>query len=111
MTERPLSYILDGHTPVAVTIEEWLEWRKRTDDRHADANGYKDPDKWPNRVAWSEVGGYNVSTVFLAFDHGFSFGNDHVPILFETMACGEGPWDEYQDRYATWEQAEAGHAD
>lgn len=46
-----------------------------------------------------------VSTIFLGTNHAF-FGG--TPILFETMIFG-GEHDEYQERYATWEEAEAGH--
>ena len=46
-----------------------------------------------------------VSTVFLGLDHAFDGG---TPLLFETMIFG-GEHDEYQERYATWDEAEAGH--
>ena len=40
-------------------------------------------DSWPTRsVAHEEVGGYTVSTVFLALDHQFG---DGPPLLWETM--------------------------
>lgn len=47
----------------------------------------------------------NISTVFLGLDH--SHGGQ-VPILFETMVFG-GEFDQYQDRYATIEEAIKGH--
>lgn len=50
----------------------------------------------------------HVSTVFLGLDH--SMGRSNQPILFETMIFG-GPFDGYQRRYATWEEAEKGHAE
>lgn len=60
------------------------------------------------RVAWTEVyDGCRVSTVFLALDHRFS--GDGPPIVFETMVFG-GPFDQEQERYCTWVEAEAGHA-
>ena len=46
-----------------------------------------------------------VSTVFLGIDHNLNGG---PPILFETMVFG-GPHNEYQERYATWDQAEKDH--
>lgn len=46
-----------------------------------------------------------VSTVFLAFDHGWEPGK---PVLFETMVFG-GEDDGYIRRYHTWEEAERGH--
>lgn len=48
-----------------------------------------------------------VSTIFLGIDHNFAL--DGPPLLFETMIFG-GPHDQYQDRYATKEEAIAGHA-
>lgn len=46
-----------------------------------------------------------VSTVFLGLDHGFGLRR---PLLFESM-CFNGPLDEAQERYTTWEEAEKGH--
>jgi len=51
--------------------------------------------------------GVRVSTVFLGIDHNFS--DLGPPLLFETMIFG-GPHDGYQDRYATRDEAIAGHA-
>lgn len=84
------NYILDGHTPVPCPdIVKWGLWYE-TADRH---------------VARDIVNDVTVSTVFLGIDH--SFGRDE-PVLFETMIFG-GPHDEYQRRYCTWDEAEAGH--
>ena len=55
-------------------------------------------------VAWDEVAGAKVSTVFLVIDHGF----EGPPVLFETMVFN-GPHDQWQDRYQTWDEALAGH--
>lgn len=52
------------------------------------------------------MGEAEVSTVFLALDH--SHYPSGPPILFETMVFG-GPHDEHTDRYATWDEAVAGH--
>ena len=46
-----------------------------------------------------------VSTVFLGLDHQWGYG---PPLVFETMLF-DGPEDGYQERYATWAEAEAGH--
>lgn len=89
-------YILEGHQLVAcpdlVTWATWLE----TADR---------------QVALTEVApGIAVSTVFLGLDYGFRMG---PPQLFETMAfndLGSIDCDELFGRYATWSEAEAGHA-
>ena len=84
-------YILDGHAPVAVDLLTWAKW-------------YEQPDR--RLVAkTSPADGIKVSTVFLGFDHQWG---DGPPLLFETMIfCGEH--DGYQERYSTWEEAEAGH--
>ena len=85
-------YILDGRMPVPEPdLIRWAVW-------------YEDPDD--RRVAKDERDGVQVSTVFLGLDHGWG---DGPPILFETMIFG-GPHNKYQERYATWEEAEAGHA-
>jgi hypothetical protein len=52
-----------------------------------------------------DIDGVCVSTVFLGMDHGF---DDGPPTLFETMVF-RGPLDEHQWRYATWDEAVAGH--
>ena len=84
-------YILEGKTPKLVEdVLEWARWYE-TADRHVAETVL------PNSV--------RVSTVFLGLDHSFSDGE---PILFETMIFG-GEHDEYQERYSTWEEAEAGH--
>jgi len=84
-------YILEGKEPVeAPDLMAWARWFE-TADRH---------------VAQTEVGEANVSTVFLGLDHSFGSG---PPLLFETMVFG-GDSDDTQERYPTWEEAEAGHA-
>ncbi len=63
----------------------------------------------PDRiVAKTEIGHVRISTVFLGIDHGFP-GVHKEPILFETMIFG-GKHDGWQQRCATWAQAEAMHA-
>lgn len=47
-----------------------------------------------------------VSTIFLNMDHNIMLGGS--PVLFETMIFGE-PFDGFQYRYNTIDQAEAGH--
>lgn len=54
-----------------------------------------------------------ISTVFLAIDHGWY--KDTAPILYETMVFAEegSPWEDWGDtcrRYATREEAVHGHA-
>ena len=83
-------YILEGKIPKP--IDDILEWGRQfeTADR---------------RVANTQLGNARVSTVFLGLDHSFGGG---TPILFETMIFG-GKYNDYQERYTTWEEAEAGH--
>jgi len=59
-------------------------------------------------VAKTDVaGGSRVSTVFLGVDHRHFGGGP--PLLFETMIFG-GPLDLSCWRYASWDDAEVGHA-
>jgi hypothetical protein len=51
-------------------------------------------------------GGVRVSTVHLTLDH--QWNKDGAPLIFETMVFG-GEHDEWQCRYATKENAAAGH--
>jgi hypothetical protein len=86
-------YRLDGHK--VVKCADFMEW----------AREFQDSDR---HVAKTLVGDVTVSTVFLGIDHRFS---EAVPILFETMCFGkDGDEVDGFDRYATWEEAEAGHA-
>lgn len=91
MQTSEYKYILVGKTPVPEPdLIKWATWFEAAD----------------RTVKKTELpGGILVSTVFLGTNHAF-FGG--VPILFETMIFG-GEQDEYQQRYATWEEAEAGH--
>lgn len=85
------NYTLDGKTPVAEPdILVWAKWFEKAD----------------RSVKKTKLPGFiEVSTVFLGNDHSF-FGGP--PMLFETMIFG-GEHDGYQERYSTWEDAEAGH--
>jgi hypothetical protein len=86
-------YKLEGHEVVPVdSIDDWGEMFQDTESRRVGQREY--------------IGVYEVSTVFLGIDHGFSGG---APLLFETMVFGDGPRDGEQYRYATWDEAEAGH--
>lgn len=84
-------WILDGHRPVRANLMTWAKWYENADLR---------------RVAQDYIGDVHISTVFIGVDHSFGLGE---PLLFETMIFG-GAHDQYQERYSTWEQAEAGHA-
>jgi hypothetical protein len=85
-------YVLDGRTPRRVdSVYEWGWWMQTCD----------------RRVAVDWVGTVRVSTVFLGIDHSHGSG---PPLLFETMIF-DGEHDQYQDRCATWEEAELMHAE
>lgn len=88
--EENIYFRLDGHTPVPVPTSTLATW-----------------DPKDRRVARTEManGTVVVSTVFLSINHGYS----GRPMLFETLVRG-GDNDEYTRRYATWDEAEAGHA-
>jgi hypothetical protein len=57
-------------------------------------------------VQQDKIGNVKVSTVFLGLDHNYSL--DGPPLLYETMIFG-GEHDQYQERYATRDEALAGH--
>jgi hypothetical protein len=80
-------YILQGREPVPVECLEWAKWFEGNE----------------RRVAYTDLGNAAyVSTVFLGLNH--SFTDDGPPLIFESMSF-EGD----QERYSTWEEAEAGH--
>ena len=91
-------YILKGKEIIETDLMTWARWleENRTDriiKQETVANG-----RW-------------VSTVFLGLDH--SFSEEGLPILFETMIFPgkDKPLrEEYCDRYATYDEALAGHA-
>jgi hypothetical protein len=76
-----------------MTFDEWVE-------------AFESRTLGDNGVAVDELeDGAYISTVWLGLDH--SFGGP-VPLIFETMVFG-GPHDGFCERYATEEQARAGH--
>lgn len=91
---RQLYWILEGREVRSTDdVEEWAQMFEDSDRR---------------RVGLDEVGDASVSTVFLGIDHNYaSFPS--TPILFETMIFG-GPYSDFQARYRTYDEAEAGHA-
>lgn len=101
-------YILRGRTPIPEPdLLSWAQWIE-SHERHVDS---------------TTIGKFEVSTVFLGLDHNFFTGSDK-PILFETMVfklprpstkeimagadCSHR-YDNIQERYHTWEEAQAGH--
>lgn len=88
-------YILVGHEPVE--IDDLLEWAR-----------WFEQDTAARRVGYTEISPQvHVSTIFLGLDH--NFGMHGPPLLFETMIFG-GVMNEECERYATWQEAEVGHA-
>ncbi|MGE4195979.1 MAG: hypothetical protein AB7G11_02500 [Phycisphaerales bacterium] len=91
-------YILNDRQPVRCDdIVEFARWRQANEELR--------------RVGCDILpGGVFVSTVFLGLDHNFE--GHGPPVLFETMilAPSEHPLSDWTDRYATWDEAEAGHA-
>jgi hypothetical protein len=81
-----VNYDPDGNP---ITMDEWLVlWAER--DHH---------------IAFTEIGGAEVSTVWLGFDYSFGQG---VPLIYESMVFG-GPHDHTQRRYPNRDAALAGH--
>jgi hypothetical protein len=91
MPDRPLYYDRAGN-PIAL-----MEWAALFDDHDIKV------------VAYTEIGPYRVSTVWLGLDHSWGHG---PPLIFETMVFGPesaGGYDMDCRRYSTEEQARAGH--
>jgi hypothetical protein len=110
-------YILDGHTPVECPdLILWATWFEDT--------------RKSRIVQQDQIGEYWVSTVFLGLDHGYGYLREggppkaYRPILFETMTFIGNPKNRKRDsrgklrpdiesdgcdRYATWDEALAGH--
>jgi hypothetical protein len=97
---RQSHYILDGHQPVPVATYEGRELIMDAFIRWATWFETADRIVQQTQIDTDEM----VSTVFLGLDHATS----GPPCLFETMVFG-GKFDQHQERYATWEEAEEGH--
>lgn len=89
-------YILEGHEPKETDLMTWAKWFSDR-EKSIVKQTYIPKDGDPK--------GIMVSTVFLGIDHQYGEGE---PLLFETMIFGIND-NEYQERYSTWEEAEAGH--
>lgn len=91
---------------------EWGRWMESEEGRKA------------RRIEWTEVGDYNVSTVFLGLDYSFSVDPHRKPVLFETMVFEKKETaedlfgkphtfhksvDDFGERYYTIEEAREGH--
>jgi hypothetical protein len=82
-------YILIGKKPVIEPdLYKWAKWYESA----------------IRSVKKTEIGHCTVSTVFLGMNYGYGYDL----VLFETMVFGNG-FDDYLQRYETWDQAEKGH--
>lgn len=96
-------------TTTTMGLLRWAKWLERSD----------------RRIAWDEIDGIVISTVFLGLDHGYPWLPDapYLPVLFETMVFPPHYFErdadgnrvktrgsEYQDRYCLLDDAEAAHA-
>lgn len=86
-------YVLDNRGEV-VAEPDLIKWGAWMASPHA------------RRIAWSEIGEWTVSTVFLGINHSFGHG---PPVLWETMVFGPKPWDQPQWRYTSREAAVSHH--
>ena len=93
MDDYPRYFILDGHTPVHVKdVLEWGNWFEGANNKR--------------RIKRTVIDDIAISTVFLGLNHNFS--SDGPPQIFETLVFN-GPLDGEMYRYATWDEAVAGH--
>src|SRR5262249_2935365 len=91
-----------NHTPVRCeTFDEYFAWGRQCEES---GMGFPPHVDWTVLVPGAD--GVYVSTVFLIAPAGVGIIKD--PRFFETMAFG-GPLDHMQTRYATWDEAAAGH--
>lgn len=85
--------ILDAdHNVIPATLDRWGMWLEG-DGRKA------------RRVDETLIGDARISTVFIGLNH----GTEDQPLWFETMIFG-GKHDGWCDRYESWDEAVAGHA-
>lgn len=91
-------YKLDENkNAIPCSMEEWseqLEEMSKNDTKH---------------VAKETINNKYISTVWLGLNHAWA---PYYPLhIFETMIQDEttGEWENYQVRYATWQEAEEGH--
>jgi hypothetical protein len=91
-------YILDenGKPVRARGLLEWGRWLQEHDAER--------------QLALDQIGAARVSTIFLGLDSFSIFQRDqpHEPVLWETMVFG-GPYNLFQQRYTSKEEALKGH--
>jgi hypothetical protein len=79
-----------------ITMRQWMET-------------FEDRETY-GRVAWTDVDGIEISTVWLGLDHNFARAQhpELPPLIFETMVFG-GVMDQEPYRWATEQEALEGH--
>lgn len=93
-TGKPMYYTLDENKKVVPT-DDLLGWAAVIEDTAL------------RNVGDDEINNVRISTKFLGLDHNWGEGD---PLVFETMCFSENKdYDEYMERYSTWEEAERGH--
>lgn len=92
---KNMHFILDGKIPV--DTEDVIKWATWFTEALADGSRVVKKTELPN--------GVTLSTIFIGLN--YEYRKDHPPILFETMIFGGG--NDFQERYATWEEAEKRH--
>lgn len=92
-------YVLDENGN-AVRAKSLLSWGKWMQEHRADCH-----------LAQDQIGEACVSTIFLGLDSFMVLERHlpHVPVLWETMVFG-GPYDQFQNRYSSKDDALRGHS-
>lgn len=85
--------LVDRKVVIENDLLKWAKWFEESIDQRIVAKTY--------------IGDVRISTVFMGLDHAFGEGK---PMWFETMIFGDKTFEDYQERYSTWEEAEVGHA-
>jgi hypothetical protein len=102
---------LDGDRYVAqTTIRNIDPWLSKDIQKHKESAEFmaRERGKEPANIVDIRMAAQNIliSTVFLGLDH--NFDPNGPPILFETIVFN-GPLDEWQKRYVSYDFAEHGH--
>ena len=93
MQSKSLLFKLDGHKVVPVdNVYDWCEWM----------------DAGELMVDYTNAGGVGICTVFLGLPA--KRQTDGPPLLFETAIMRDDKPTSVVERYATWDEAENGHA-
>jgi len=87
-------YILVNEEPIEIDdLIVWAKWFEAAN----------------RQLARTEVNGVSISTVFLGIDHSFSYADDGLPVLWETLVFG-GKLNGECQRYISKDEALIGHS-